>query len=97
MHIAVDGQPITTHEYMDINPEQLQRALSFVQYDVSATPVDQDEYELEELKRDAALLITAYKMIGDVPCGISIFSMEDPTWRHMCMSQNSMLVWVTVG
>lgn len=63
---------------MDINPEQLQRALSFVQYDVSATPVEDDQFELEELKRNAAMLITAYKMVGNVPCGISIVSMEDP-------------------
>jgi len=74
----IDGQAITTQEYTDINPEQLQRALSFVQYDVSATPVEENEYEVEELKRDAAILITAYKMIGDIPCGIAIASMEDP-------------------
>jgi len=74
----VDGRPITTQEYLDINPEQLHRALSFVQYDASATPVEDNEYELQELKRDAALLITAYKMIEGIPCGISIYSIQDP-------------------
>lgn len=73
-----DGSISMTQELNELDSDSLQRSLSHIQNDQFDVPVDASEYELEELERDATLLITAHKIIDGVPYGIAIYTIDRP-------------------
>ena len=73
-----DGETIVIQDHHDLSPDDLHRALSFIQREDTNSPIESTQYETEELARDASLLITAYKIIDNVPYGLAFYSLDDP-------------------
>ena len=73
-----DGETIVIQDHHDLSPDDLHRALSFIQREDTNSPIESTEYEIEELARDASILITAYKIIDNVPYGLAFYSLDDP-------------------
>jgi len=73
-----DGEARIIQDYHDLSPNDLHRALSFIQREDLDLPIEANQYEIEELERDASLLITAYKIVDGVPYGLAFYSLDNP-------------------
>lgn len=73
-----NGETKIIQDTDDLSPDSLHRALSFIQREDLDLPIESTEFEVDELERDASLLITAYKIIDGVPYGLAFYSLDDP-------------------